>query len=289
MTKVQFYDQVDDQKLRFAVIVTRTDGHWVFCKHKERSTLEVPGGHREPGEDILTTAKRELHEETGAVDFCIEPVCVYSVTAPWAFDGEETFGMLFHADVKAFEKELHSEIERIVIQDELPAAWTYPEIQPYLMQEVLKRRDVIYRKLTEDDLEAFIRLRIAQLREEGATEELDLTPALMDYYHRHLADGTFVSWLAMDGKKIIGTSGMSFVEKPPYFSCPSGRIGLLSSMYTDPEYRRRGIARKLLGLVVEEARAYGCGAVQITASDMGVLLYTDFGFAKNGNFMQYRL
>ena len=121
------------------------------------------------------------------------------------------------------------------------------------------------------------------------TEDLDLVPALMDYYHRHLADGTFVSWLALDGERIVGTSGMSFVEKPPYFSCPSGRIGLLSSMYTDPEYRRRGIASELLKRVTDEARAYGCGSVQITASDMGVLLYSDFGFVRNGNFMQYKL
>ena len=149
--------------------------------------------------------------------------------------------------------------------------------------------DITYRKLTEGDLAQFISLRISQLREEGATEELDLVPALTDYYHRHMADGTFVSWLALDGDKIIGTSGMSFVEKPPYFGCPTGKIGLLSSMYTDPDYRRRGIAKELLGRVVEEARAYGCGAVQITASDMGVLLYTDFGFVKNGNFMQYKL
>ncbi len=148
---------------------------------------------------------------------------------------------------------------------------------------------IIYRKLDERDLEVFITLRIRQLREEGATEKLDLVPALTDYYHRHMADGTFVSWLALDGEKIIGTSGMSFVEKPPYFGCPSGRIGLLSSMYTDPSYRRRGIARELLKRVVEEARAYGCGSVQITASDMGALLYTDFGFVKNGNFMQYKL
>lgn len=140
MTKVQFYDQVEDQKLRFAVIVTRTEGHWVFCKHKEHNTLEVPGGHREPGEDILETAKRELYEETGATDFSIEPVCVYSVIAPWNFVGQETFGMLYYADVRAFEKELHSEIERIVIQDELPTSWTYPDIQPYLMQELFKRR-----------------------------------------------------------------------------------------------------------------------------------------------------
>ena len=146
-----------------------------------------------------------------------------------------------------------------------------------------------YRKLEKYDLDEFIRIRIGQLREEGATEDYDLKPALLDYYNRHMADGTFVSYIAVDGDKIVGTSGMSFVEKPPYFGCPSGKLGLLSSMYTDNNYRRQGIAKKLLSMVVDEARAYGCGVVQITASDMGVLLYSDFGFVKNGNFMQYKL
>ena len=153
----------------------------------------------------------------------------------------------------------------------------------------MEERRVSYRKLTGDDLDTFISMRITQLREEGATEDIDLVPSLRDYYSRHMADGTFVSWLAVDGDKIVGTSGMSFVEKPPYFGCPSGRIGLLSSMFTDPSYRRMGIAKELLSRVVNEARNYGCGTVQITASDMGVLLYTDFGFVKNGNFMQYKL
>ena len=151
------------------------------------------------------------------------------------------------------------------------------------------KQEIQYRKLTADDLDTFIQMHIRQLREEGAQEDFDLVPALKDYYDRHMADGTFVSWLALDEEKIIGTSGMSFVEKPPYYGCPTGRIGLLSSMYTDPEYRRQGIAKELLTRVVEEARAYGCGTVQITASDMGVLLYTNFGFVKNGNFMQYKL
>lgn len=146
-----------------------------------------------------------------------------------------------------------------------------------------------YRRLTENELEIFIDMRINQLREEGAQEDIDLKPALKDYYNRHMADGTFVSWLAVDEDKIIGTSGMSFVEKPPYFSCPSGKLGLLSSMFVSKEYRRHGIARDLLSRVVNEAKEYGCGTVQITASDMGVLLYTDFGFVKNGNFMQYKL
>ena len=146
-----------------------------------------------------------------------------------------------------------------------------------------------YRKLTDADLDVFIEMRINQLREEGAAEKIDLRPSLNDYYKRHLSDGTFISWLAIDDNKIVGTSRISFVEKPPYFGCPSGKIGLLSSMYTDKAYRRQGIAKKLLSLVVDEAAKFGCGTVQITASDMGVLLYTDFGFVKNNNFMQYKL
>ncbi|MEE3467498.1 MAG: GNAT family N-acetyltransferase [Eubacterium sp.] len=146
-----------------------------------------------------------------------------------------------------------------------------------------------YEKMTEKRIDIMVELRIKQLRDEGATEDFNLVPNLQDFYRRHLDDSTFVSWLAIDGDKVVGTSGMSFVEKPPYFGCPTGRIGLLSNMYTDPEYRRMGIAKELLSRVVEEARAHGCGTVQVTASDMGVLLYTDFGFVKNKNFMQYKL
>ncbi len=148
---------------------------------------------------------------------------------------------------------------------------------------------ITYRKMSSVELDRFIEMRIKQLREEGAKENIDLTPALRDYYIRHMADGTFISWLAFDNERIIGTSGMSVVEKPPYFGCPTGKLGLLSGMFTDKEYRRQGIARELLSRVVDEARKAGCGSVQITASDMGVLLYTDFGFVKNDNFMQYKL
>ena len=154
---------------------------------------------------------------------------------------------------------------------------------------------IVYKKLTEAELETFIDMRIGQLTEEYESEGrevptgVDLKAALFEYYQKHMADGTFVSWLAMDGEKIVGTSGMSFVEKPPYFTCPSGKLGLLSSMFTAPEYRRMGIAKELLDRVIKEARAYGCGAVHITASDMGVKLYTAYGFKHNGNFMMYNL
>lgn len=153
--------------------------------------------------------------------------------------------------------------------------------------------EIVYKKLTEKELSTIIKMRIDQLMEEytseGRTvpEDVDLESALMDFYTRNMEAGTYVSWLAFDGDKIVGTSGMSFAEKPPYFSCPSGRVGILSSMYTDPNYRRMGIAITLLDKVVKEAEAYGCGTIYITASNMGVKLYEAYGFKHNGNFMQY--
>lgn len=105
------------------------------ARHKARDTYEIPGGHREVGENINDMARRELYEETGALDFDIRPVCVYSVTAPDNFDGAETFGMLFYAEIHKLEPELHSEIEKIIITSDLPENWTYPEIQPKLWAE----------------------------------------------------------------------------------------------------------------------------------------------------------
>ena len=102
---------------------------------------------------------------------------------------------------------------------------------------------ITYRKLSDNEIDRFIEMRINQLREEGAKEDIGIRPALTDYYKRHLADGTFVSW----------------------------------------------IANTLLLHIVDEAREAGCGTVQITASDMGVLLYTALGFTKNNNFMHYKL
>ena len=155
--------------------------------------------------------------------------------------------------------------------------------------------EIVYKRLTEAELEVFVDMRMSQLTEEYESEgrevprQVDLKSALFEYYHKHMADGTFVSWLAMDGDTIVATSGMSFVERPLYFVCPSGKLGILSSMYTKPGFRRRGIAKELLDRIVGEARNYGCGAVHITASDMGVKLYTAYGFKHNGSFMMYNL
>ena len=140
MLEVKFYDKVDDSLLKFAVIISQSNGKWVFCKHKERDTYEAPGGHREVGEDILETAKRELQEETGAIQFDIKPICVYSVTGKNSINetGEETFGLLCLAEITEFAGKLESEIEKVELMNELPESWTYPMIQPKLIEKYLQ-------------------------------------------------------------------------------------------------------------------------------------------------------
>ena len=138
MAEVIFHNQVADELLQFAVIIARTKGKWVFCKHRERDTYEVPGGRREAGETIVETATRELREETGAIDFTLKPVGVYSVKGKTRYnqnEEDEKFGMLFVADIFSFENELHNEIEKILICDQLLENWTYPDIQPRLLEE----------------------------------------------------------------------------------------------------------------------------------------------------------
>jgi len=131
MTKVMFHsdNEVDEARFIIAVIASRYNGKWVFCKHGNRDTLEMPAGRRERNESIENTARRELYEETGAVKFDLFPVSAYSVTE----NSKTDYGKLFFADIKVLNKLPEgSEMDFIILSDNLPEKLTYEYIQKIL-------------------------------------------------------------------------------------------------------------------------------------------------------------
>ena len=122
---------------KYAVVIAREGGRLLWCRHQERQTWEIPGGHIEPGETALEAAARELQEETGATEFTLIPVCWYS--AYRTGDCPHSTGLLCTAEITARDEALHSEIAEVRPFDGLPGALTYPDIQPHLLEEARRR------------------------------------------------------------------------------------------------------------------------------------------------------
>ncbi|QUL57361.1 NUDIX domain-containing protein [Paenibacillus tritici] len=119
--------------LKYVVIVIRQGEDWVLVRHRERSTWEFAGGHIEAGETPGEAAVRELYEETGAEEYKLHPVCIYSVGSEAT---PESFGMLYFAAVEKFGPLPQYEMEERRSFRELPEAVTYPGIYPTLFAKV---------------------------------------------------------------------------------------------------------------------------------------------------------
>lgn len=148
--KIKFYDQALDSDLKYAVVCARAGKKWLLCRHKERKTWELPGGHREPGENIHETAARELREETGVTECQMEPVAAYGVFQ----EGKDpSFGALFFADVwELNDLPEESEMAECSLMETLPEALTYPEIQPLLLEHVQQWLDGGNFRSVQDDI-----------------------------------------------------------------------------------------------------------------------------------------
>ena len=128
VTRVLPPGSVDDSELSYVVMGARYRGEWIFVRHRERQSWELPAGHIEEGEGPDRAAVRELYEEAGVVNSSLTVKADYSVSDK----GKRAFGRLYLADVKELEPLPDHEIEEIKFSSELPSYLTYPEVQTLL-------------------------------------------------------------------------------------------------------------------------------------------------------------
>ena len=119
------------RKYKYVVTLSICEGRVMLSRHRARTTWESQGGHVEAGESAIEAAKRELYEESGAVEYDIVPLCDYRVG--------EANGAVFVAHIHKLGVLPESEIAEVRFFDGLPENLTYPQITPYLYAEAVRQ------------------------------------------------------------------------------------------------------------------------------------------------------
>jgi 8-oxo-dGTP diphosphatase len=135
--KCSIHDVGELMDYKFVIIFAQYKNKWVFCKHKNRITWDIPGGGIKHGETTLEAAKRELYEETGAIDFSIIPICDYNEL--------RANGQVFFANINNMVGLPESEMESVSIFETFPVNLTFPEdtneLIPYVLDIINKERN----------------------------------------------------------------------------------------------------------------------------------------------------
>jgi 8-oxo-dGTP diphosphatase len=123
---------LEDQKLSYVVMGARHLDQWIFVRHRDRVSWEMPAGHIEPDESADRAAVRELFEEAGVIKSSLEVICDYEVTV----GSKVEYGRLYYVAVHEMEPQDEFEIEEIFLSAKLPSSLTYPEVQTILFHRV---------------------------------------------------------------------------------------------------------------------------------------------------------
>lgn len=150
--------------------------------------------------------------------------------------------------------------------------------------------DLIYKRATLEDINTLVETRIEVLRAANKlcadTDMGEVERQSYLYYQKALSDGSHIAYLVFDESGCIGTGGVSFFQVMPTYHNPSGKKAYIMNMYTNPKYRRKGIAYKTLDMLIKEIKSKGISSISLEATDMGRPLYEKYGFVKMNSEMK---
>lgn len=138
---------------------------------------------------------------------------------------------------------------------------------------------MIFEKATIKDINGLTDLRLAYLQEDlGVITDKELIQeSLPGYYEKHLNKDLMV-YVARDDEDIVSCAFLLIVEKPMSPSFITGKTGTALNVYTKPEYRNKGYAKKLMTMMLEDATAQDVSVIELKSTEDGYLLYKSVGF-----------
>ena len=140
--------------------------------------------------------------------------------------------------------------------------------------------DLIYKRATLEDINTLVETRIEVSRAANKlcadTDMGEVERQSYLYYQKALSDGSHIAYLVFDESGCIGTGGVSFFQVVPTYHNPSGKKAYIMNMYTNPKYRRKGIAYKTLDMLIKEIKSKGISSISLEATDMGRPLYEKY-------------
>ena len=143
-----------------------------------------------------------------------------------------------------------------------------------------------YRIATIDDIEDLMDIRLEMLRiVNNLKQNQDFSDELVTYSRKYFIDGNQETCLVFDNGVAIGCASISYIEVMPTFSHPTGKRAHLMNVYTRAEYRRQGIARKMVQILIDKAKRKGVTEISLDATESGRPLYESLGFSASDECM----
>ena len=148
---------------------------------------------------------------------------------------------------------------------------------------------VLFRKATEEDIEILTKLRVKFLQEVEKPDldesSASLNSSIFQHFTEKMKKDEFISWVAIEEDAIIATSGVSFLEVPPSFGNISGKEAYVMNMYTEPDFRKKGIGTQLLDLIIDEISEKDIKKIRLHTTEIGKPIYLKKGFKDSNSEM----
>ena len=143
-----------------------------------------------------------------------------------------------------------------------------------------------YRIATDKDIELMMQSRLEMLRVvNNLSDDYKYSEDIVNNSREYFLNGDQTTVLVLDGDKVIGCASMSYMTIMPTFSHPSGKRAHLMNVYTNPSYRRQGIARKMVNMLIDDAWSKGATEISLDATKLGRPLYESMGFIDSNECM----